>query len=424
MIKRSFFGIRQPAIEYNVLGGSDSGLKAIPLPETVQLFSDNAFESLASVILKPGDAVKTGQKIAITRTDSIVSTVTGTVKQVTTYTGDFGRTYSSVTIDVAGSEEQDTAFGEVADDSSTDAVVDFLAYLPGKPERSVFTGSDKVQHLIVTGMDDDLLVTTRQFVLKENFQAVKKGIQKLKQMTGAESVYMTVPDRLGQEAVAAGADALVVDAVYPSANPGFVVEKIKGGPLPAGKRPEDEGFCFVSVEAVASIGEALEKKQIPVNKVVTLTDKYNRQRMIRARIGTPLKDIFKEMYITVNENDRVVVGGSMTGAAVYSEDYPICPDTDAVIVQDKSDIPFVTDSYCINCGECVRICPAQVPVNTLVRFLEAGEYEEAADNHDLLACIDCGLCSYVCTARIPVFHYIRLAKYELSRIAQAEEANE
>jgi electron transport complex protein RnfC len=56
----------------------------------------------------------------------------------------------------------------------------------------------------------------------------------------------------------------------------------------------------------------------------------------------------------------------------------------------------------------------------LVRFLEAGQYEEAADNYDLYSCIECGLCSFVCVSKIPIFQYIKLAKYELERAAASE----
>jgi len=91
------------------------------------------------------------------------------------------------------------------------------------------------------------------------------------------------------------------------------------------------------------------------------------------------------------------------------------------MVQNNEDLPDVSEEYCINCGECVRACPAKIQVNLLVRFLEAGEYEEATDNYDLLSCIECGLCSFVCPGKIPVFQYIRFGKYELERIL-AEEA--
>jgi electron transport complex protein RnfC len=58
----------------------------------------------------------------------------------------------------------------------------------------------------------------------------------------------------------------------------------------------------------------------------------------------------------------------------------------------------------------------------LVRFLEAGQYEDAADEYDLLSCIDCGLCSFVCVSRIPIYQYIKLAKYELDRARDSESA--
>ncbi len=72
----------------------------------------------------------------------------------------------------------------------------------------------------------------------------------------------------------------------------------------------------------------------------------------------------------------------------------------------------------------MRTCPAKIQVNLLVRFLEAGQYEEAADNNDLYSCVECGLCSFVCVSMIPIYQYIKLAKYELERAQTAEAAND
>ena len=59
----------------------------------------------------------------------------------------------------------------------------------------------------------------------------------------------------------------------------------------------------------------------------------------------------------------------------------------------------------------------------LVRLLENGLYEEAAEQYDLFSCIECGICSYVCMARIPLFHYIMLGKFEIARSGTAEESD-
>jgi electron transport complex protein RnfC len=103
----------------------------------------------------------------------------------------------------------------------------------------------------------------------------------------------------------------------------------------------------------------------------------------------------------------------MRGFATYTVHHPVEAAMDTVIVQNKTKITEVSDSACINCGKCIQICPAQIPVNMLVRNLEIAKYEEAADFYDLFSCIECGLCTYVCTAQIPIFQHIMLGKHKL-----------
>jgi electron transport complex protein RnfC len=93
------------------------------------------------------------------------------------------------------------------------------------------------------------------------------------------------------------------------------------------------------------------------------------------------------------------------------------------MIQDAASITHGLDIPCVNCGECVRACPARIQVNMLIRLLENGLFEEAAREYDLLSCIECGLCSYVCIARIPIFQYIMLGKSEFGRIQAAEESH-
>jgi len=213
-----------------------------------------------------------------------------------------------------------------------------------------------------------------------------------------------------------------IDPVYPSTLSRMVVKNLFGKTVPAGKRCEDLGIGFVSAEAVVALQKAFSEGQVPLHKRVTVIKKDGSTVQARARIGTPVREVLNALGITTQHGDRVVLGGAMAGRSLLDEEAPVETDTDAILVQDKSQIVSGSESHCVNCGECVRVCPAKMPVNMLIRYLENGRFEEAQE-YDLLSCIECGLCTYVCMVRIPIFQYIMLGKQEIAKAKSAEEAH-
>ncbi|MFH1992015.1 MAG: 4Fe-4S dicluster domain-containing protein [Pseudomonadota bacterium] len=426
MVKRSFIGLKKPRLKYDPVDARQPELKNIPTPNKVTLLLDKPYNRRDSILFRTGDTVKTGQKLSYSDAGDayVISTVTGTISAISSFVGDYGRMYTAVTIDVADSEESDDVFRTQTVQPALDTAKNFLAGAPGNPSFKFLSDPEKPIHtLIICGVDRDLLITTNQYVLKSQINAIKSGVRVLKSIAGIDAILIAVPQHLMQDAAGSGAEVRVIDSEYPAALPKLMIQKILGRIVPAGQTCEDLGVCFISAEAVASIGRAFDQGHIPVAKTFTFIDKNGSKTMASARIGTPVSEVLKAFDVTLKEKDRVIFGGPMTGSAVYSEDYPVQADTDAIIVQESDKIPLVADYPCINCGECVRICPANVPVNMLVRFLEAGKYETAADEYDLYSCIECGLCSYVCVSRMPVYHYIKLGKYELERIRTAEATN-
>jgi electron transport complex protein RnfC len=425
MMNNAFSRPATAAIHYELLHQTPLGPQHVTSSGTATLLVEEKLERQSQIALKVGDEVQTGQKITpfTDRPTYAISSVTGTISSVRPMSGDFGKNYTAIDIALAATEVMAEGPGDM--EPTLANLTEWLAGAPGKPPLDLFRSGDHTIHtLVVAGLDADLLVATNQFIIKSEMHAINRGIDILKAATGISHVVIAVPRDLVQGFGHTGANELkAVASEYPAANPKLIIYEAFGQEIPAGKSCEEMGFAFFSAEAVASIGKAFDTGRIPFEKTLTLVDKNGRKTILSARIGTPIADVLSAHQIETGNKDRLIVGGPMTGVAIFDEQRPIQADTDAILVQDATDVSLVSDYPCINCGECVRACPTRVPVNMLVRFLEAGQYEDGAELYDLYSCVDCGLCSFVCVAHIPIFQYIRLAKYELSRLTAAEASN-
>jgi electron transport complex protein RnfC len=409
MIKKAFWGLSTPQIEYEMLPVHLPETEKIPTPQRITLFHPKNDTLNVPSALGIGDPVKTGEKLSLYPDQNyyVISPV-----------------YIAITITPDGSEIIDDTFQQQAQSPTLELLSEYLTGAPGNPPLSLLADSNGgINTIVIRGLDPDPTVATSQYIAQYRFNDLKKGIEILKQVADVHDIILITAGESVQGYGHIGAQVKGIKTTYPSALPPMVMKDVLGQVVPAGKTCEDLGACFFTAEAVISIGSAFESGQLPTSKTLTFIKKDGTQKIIETRIGTPIADILETYGETVNEFDRIILGGPMTGSAVYALEHPVQPDTDSIIVVDRDKAAYASDYPCINCGECVRTCPAKIQVNMLVRFLEANQYEEAADSYDLYSCIECGLCSYVCVSSIPIFQYIKLAKYELER-AKTPEAED
>ena len=420
MIKRSFFGVAKPVLKYNLVPDT---VQELPIPKQVVLLLKKSANGTKNN-LKVGDAVKTGQVLA-TSSDSddyIVSSVTGTIAAMAPHLGTFEQQYTAITIETTSRDDWDDGF---KNDPSLDTISKYFEYAPGGPSFKAFNDQDKtIKTIVIYGLDQDLLLTVNQHMVRNETDNIKNGVQALKTITGADRIIIAVHESLVQQGNATGAEVKTISDVFPSSLPHMIMKDAVGQLVPAGTTLEEAGVVFMSAEAVGALGEAMETGKLRMTKLVTVVGKDGGSTNVRARIGTPIGEVLKACNLSLNDRDRLVLGGPMRGVATYSVDLPVEPHTDGIVVLAQVQSALLTDMPCVNCGECVRICPVKIPVNMLIRFLEAGFHEDARAMYDLDSCVECGLCSYVCETRIPIFHYIKMAKHELAMMEAAEAENE
>jgi Na+-translocating ferredoxin:NAD+ oxidoreductase subunit C len=424
MMKKILMGLDGVTLQYEEPEGVFPEPETIVPPQNATLLMAPGGGVLEKRALAPGDSVRAGRRLILYTGDErcAVSPISGTVASISTVPDDLGRDWTQVSITGSSDPDPGAEIEDLAGEPSLEGARRCLSNVPGAPCLDCFSndpGSRSVDVIVINGVSSDLMLLTAPFLLFSAIDAIRKGVEVLKKITGVGRVVLTIPSNFSGSLDATGAEVKKVPPVYPQGNPALIMKNVLGMEVPAGGSPPDMGAAFFSVEAVISLGKAFETGRPPQEKLLTLVDKRGAKRLVYARIGTPVGHVIQSCGVEIDENDLIIMGGPMTGSAVYSENFPVRPDTDGLMILKKDDVHHYSDYPCVNCGECVRVCPADVPVNMLVRFLEAGRYEEAAESWDLMSCVDCGLCAFVCVARMPVFQYIRLAKYEISKINAA-----
>ncbi len=422
MIKRPFLKFLKPGLYYDLIEPPPEKPESIPVPDNLILILNEPLSSAKLSLLKRGDKVKKGEKLYLYN-ESIeytVSPVTGTIDLIDIFIDDKGNTSTYLVIKKDKNSDSDAVTYDLKYDiGSADS---YLRTLPGAPPvKTLASAGSRINTIVITCTDRDLLATTSQYVASCFQEDIIKGVQILKKLTNVQRICLTVPQESNLKDKFDTMQVFETSIKYPSNLPALILKDHFNIILPAGKAPEDVGVCFINAEAAASLAAAYETNSAGFNKHLTIIDKQGNRKRVTASIGTSLGKIFKALNIHVDDCDRVVIGGPMQGYATYTIHHPVQPDTDTIMIQDKTIIPHISDNACINCGKCIQICPVNVPVNLLIRYLEAEQYEEAADKCDLESCIECGLCTYICTAQIALCQHIKLGKHELSKLKASSE---
>ncbi|MBQ9085206.1 MAG: electron transport complex subunit RsxC [Clostridia bacterium] len=409
---------------------------AMTPPKEVLLLTAQHIGAPASPIVKVGDEVRVGQKVAEAQgpvSSPVYSSVSGKVTKLDSYMSASGRTIPAIRIASDGlmTPVEDLTPPTVTDlDSLVDAVRESgIVGLGGAgfPTAIKLCGAKNgnIDTVILNGAECEPYITCDTRTMLEDGELIKEGIALLRSVLPTVKSYIigiegNKPDCIANmKATFDGENDVTVFTLpdaYPQGAEKVIIYNTTRRVVPEGKLPGDVGVMVINVTTLAELARYVKTGMPLVQRCVTVDGSAVLEpKNIIVPIGTSLREIAD--FVGLKEQPgKVIFGGPMMGTPACSMDDPTTKTTGGITILSVSDSLSKAPTGCIHCGRCVSACPISLNPTAFAKALELESKEDRLqrlEDEKIMLCMECGCCSFVCPANRPLIQNNRLAKGEL-----------
>ncbi|MBK9389142.1 MAG: electron transport complex subunit RsxC [Bacteroidetes bacterium] len=431
-------GIHPPELKLT----SDSPIRQLPVPQNITIPITQHIGAPATVMVKKGDSIKTGQLIASVNgfvSSNIHTSVSGIVNKVDTVPDTTGYRQTAVFIDVAGDEWIDTIdrssdlkkecnlSAEEITKKCLDAGIVGLggATFPSHVKLSIPKGK-KCNVLIINGVECEPYLTSDHRLMLEKGEEIMVGITILmkalvvdKAMIGIENNKKDAIEHLSKLALNyKGITVHPLTVKYPQGAEKQLIKALINREVPSGHLPVDVGAVVHNVGTAFAVYEAVQKNKPLFERVVTITGKsLTNPGNYLVRIGSPVKNLIEAAGGLPEDTGKIINGGPMMGKALNNTDVPVVKGTSGIVLFPDSESKRDEIKPCIRCAKCISACALNLEPHLLATLSLKGLFERA-EQERITDCMECGSCSYTCPAGRPLLDYIRLGKSTVIKMAR------
>jgi electron transport complex protein RnfC len=292
--------------------------------------------------------------------------------------------------------------------------------MPGRPVSEMISGfkaGAESLALVVRCVFDDPWLAADYTLCRERLGAVAEGSAITAKAAGANRILFAVSHReqnLGAKLLAEAeqwdlpASLVLVGSRYPQRNRRElelvlrVYEKKENTSL--------GDLLILNPAALAAVHDAVKFQKPILDRYIAVGGSaVKAPQVIKARIGTRLKEIFAECGGFVGTPKCIASGSPLHGRMVTDLDEPVIKTTTAVFALHNACLGGKQSRGCISCGECRFVCPVGLdPEELYKRSLITGKKGGIGRAGE---CHGCGCCEVVCPSRLPlstaIIHYAR-----------------